>query len=399
MSDTKDLKKLQCTNLFCVFETASSVDLKSHIESCDLKTQVCSICQKPVPVSILTKHLRSHPNSTDADEPLLQPCSTEDQYVLFPIRHKEIWELYKNMEANVWTAAEVSKYIHEDKKHFKEKLSKDEQHYISLVIAFFAQSDAIVIENLAERFRREVQWEEAKYFYGLQIANEQVHAETYAILSDELIEDPVQKKKMFQAIQHFPAIKKKAEWCQKYIFGSNRFAERLIAFAIVEGVFFSSSFAAIFYLKKRNGIMPGLIHSNNLISKDEGTHTEFAVLLYKYIKHRLTQAEVTQIIREAVLIESEFVQSCLPVKLIGMDSASMIQYVQFVADRLLTSVGYEKTFKVTNPFDWMDLISVDSKANFFERGVQAYQKPGVMASLKEKPVNEQDWKDAFSGFD
>jgi ribonucleoside-diphosphate reductase subunit M2 len=277
--------------------------------------------------------------------------------------------MYKKAEASFWTAEEVD--LGEDHKHWV-TLNKNEQHFISHVLAFFASSDGIVLENLAVRFMGDVQLAEARAFYGFQIAMENIHSESYSLLIDTYIKNNDEKAKLFSAIDHFPCIKKKADWAQKWI-KDNRssFATRLVAFACIEGIFFSGAFCSIYWLKKR-GLMPGLTFSNELISRDEALHTEFAVLLYSKLQKKINKSRIHEIIKEAVDIEIEFICDALPCRLIGMNSELMSQYIKFVADRLLLQLGYDKIYNVTNPFDFMELISLEGKTNFFERKVGEY---------------------------
>ena len=307
-----------------------------------------------------------------AAEPILQ--ENENRFVIFPIQHHDIWEWYKKMEASFWTAEEID--LHQDLTDWNTKLNDDEKYFIKHILAFFAASDGIVNENLAENFVNEVQYSEAKFFYGFQIMMENIHSETYSLLIDTYVKDDVEKDRLFKAIEVFPAIKKKADWALKWI-ESDSFAERLIAFAGVEGIFFSGSFCAIFWLKKR-GIMPGLTFSNELISRDEGLHCDFACMLHSKLQKPTPENIIHRIIAEAVEIEIEFVTSALPVNLIGMNGDLMTQYIQFVADRLLVSFGASKLYDVSNPFPWMEMISMQGKTNFFEKRVGEYQKSGVL---------------------
>ncbi|KAL6058324.1 Ribonucleoside-diphosphate reductase small chain A [Balamuthia mandrillaris] len=309
-------------------------------------------------------------------EPLLEENSS--RFVLFPIRHHKIWEMYKKAEASFWTAEEVD--LAQDLTDWK-KLSEDERYFITHVLAFFAASDGIVVENLAVRFMKEVQVPEARCFYGFQIAIENIHSEMYSLLIDTYVKDPLEKDRLFNAIETVPTVRKKAEWAIKWIENPDGFAHRLVAFAAVEGIFFSGSFCAIFWLKKR-GLMPGLCFSNEQISRDEGMHCDFACLLYNMIQNRPSNDVPTKIIAEAVEIEKEFVSESLPVRLIGMNAELMCQYIEFVADRLLVALGCEKIYNATNPFDWMELISLEGKTNFFERRVGEYAKAGVMTAAK-----------------
>ena len=301
-------------------------------------------------------------------EPLLTP--NDDRFVMFPIEHDDIWEMYKKQVDSFWRAEEID--LSKDGNDWELRLTDEERLFVSTILAFFAASDGIVSENLALRFMNEVQVAEARAFYGFQIAMENIHSETYSLLIDTYIRNKEEKYRLFKGIQHFPCIKKKAQWAQKWIADKDaNFAVRLIAFACVEGIMFSGAFCAIYWLKKR-GLMPGLTFSNELISRDEALHAEFAVLLYKKLENRLSSEQVIEIIREAVDIETEFICEALPCRLIGMNSLLMTQYIQFVADRLLVQLGYEKIYGVPNPFEWMELISIESKANFFESNVSSY---------------------------
>lgn len=311
--------------------------------------------------------------SEQVHEPLLS--ENKNRFVLFPIEHSDIWQMYKQGQASFWTAEEID--LSADVKDW-EDLNDGERHFISHVLAFFAASDGIVNENLAENFLKEVQYAEAKCFYGFQIMMENIHSETYSLLIDTLIKNPKEKDKLFNALDTIPCVAKKGDWALRWI-DSSSFAERIIAFAAVEGIFFSGSFCSIFWLKKR-GIMPGLSFSNELISRDEGLHCDFACLLYKdHIQNKLPKETVEKIILDAVEIEKEFVTDALPVDLIGMNAKLMAQYIEFVADRLLLSLGNSKYFNSTNPFDFMDMISVQGKTNFFEKRVGEYQKAGIMS--------------------
>jgi len=306
-------------------------------------------------------------------EPLLK--ENKNRFVLFPIQHDDIWQYYKKAEASIWTAEEID--LHQDLTDWNEKLTEDEQYFIKHILAFFAASDGIVNENLAENFVNEVQYTEAKFFYGFQIMMENIHSETYSLLIDTYIKNPQEANELFNAIETFDAIKKKAEWALKWI-ESPSFAERLIAFAAVEGIFFSGSFCSIFWLKKR-GLMPGLTFSNELISRDEGLHCDFAVHLHnEHLVNKVPQERIKEIIIDALDIEREFITESLPVRLIGMNSDLMAQYLEFVTDRLLTELGCPKVYNSTNPFDFMEMISLQGKTNFFEKRVGDYQKAGVM---------------------
>jgi ribonucleoside-diphosphate reductase beta chain len=310
-------------------------------------------------------------------EPILQ--ENKDRFVLFPIQHHDIWDMYKKAEASFWTAEEID--LSPDIQDWKNKLNNDEKHFIKHVLAFFAASDGIVNENLAVNFMREVQWPEARCFYGFQIMIENIHSETYSLLIDTYIRDIKEKNYLFHAIETVPCVGKKADWALRYITNGS-FVERLIAFAAVEGIFFSGSFCSIFWLKKR-GLMPGLSFANELISRDEGLHCDFACLLHSKLKYPLSQERIKEIITNAVTIEHEFVRDAIPVKLIGMNADMMCQYIEFVADRLLVALGCKKVYNATNPFDFMEMISLQGKTNFFEKRVAEYQKAGVRATKQD----------------
>ncbi len=311
-------------------------------------------------------------------EPILEKNSS--RFVLFPIVHDDIWSFYKRAEASFWTAEEID--LSPDLIDWENKLTEDERFFVKHVLAFFAASDGIVNENLAEHFLSEVQYTEAKFFYGFQVAMENVHSETYSLLIDTYIQSTSEKARLFNAIDTLECVKKKADWALRWI-EKGTFAERLVAFAAVEGIFFSGSFCSIFWLKKR-GLMPGLSFSNELISRDEGLHCDFACLLYnQHLNNKLTKEQVQEIIMDAVQIEKEFVTDAIPVRLIGMNSDLMGQYIEFVADRLLVELGNSKVYNTANPFDFMDMISIQGKTNFFEKRVGEYQKAGVLNSGKE----------------
>ncbi|GAA6054386.1 hypothetical protein JCM3770_002231 [Rhodotorula araucariae] len=325
----------------------------------------------------------------DADEPILKESGS--RFVLFPIQYHEIWGQYKRAEASFWTAEEMD--LSKDLNHWDTKLKDDEKYFISHVLAFFAASDGIVNENLVERFAGEVQIAEARCFYGFQIMMENIHSEVYSLLIDTYVREPEERTKLFNAIDTIPCIQKKAEWALTWISDDNSvFGERLVAFAAVEGIFFSGSFASIFWLKKR-GLMPGLTFSNELISRDEGLHTDFACLLFSHLERRPHPDTVERIIREAVAIEQEFLTDALPVRLIGMNADLMCQYIEFVADRLLVSLGNPKIYNRENPFDFMDMISMEGKTNFFEKRVSDYAKAGVMNGLKAKEDGDKAGSD------
>jgi ribonucleoside-diphosphate reductase subunit M2 len=319
-----------------------------------------------------------------SDEPILQ--ENPQRFVLFPIKYHEIWQMYKKAEASFWTAEEIdlSKDLHD----WNNRINDDEKYFISHILAFFAASDGIVNENLVERFSGEVQIPEARCFYGFQIMMENIHSETYSLLIDSYIKEHAQREYLFNAIDTIPCIRKKADWAIRWIQDKeSTFAQRLVAFAAVEGIFFSGAFASIFWLKKR-GLMPGLTFSNELISRDEGLHTDFACLLHSHLKHRASKEIIKEIITDAVRIEQEFLTEALPCALLGMNANLMKQYIEFVADRLLVALGNDKIYKSTNPFDFMENISLGGKTNFFEKRVADYQKAGVMASTQRKTSDE-----------
>lgn len=329
----------------------------------------------------LSKHSvhRHNLKALEKEEPLL--VENNKRFVLFPIKYHEIWQMYKKAEASFWTAEEID--LSKDTGDWNNRLNDNERYFISRILAFFAASDGIVNENLVENFSAEVQTAEAKCFYGFQIMMENIHSETYSLLIDTYIKDPKEADFLFNAIENIPAIKKKADWALRWINDDDAlFAERLVAFAAVEGIFFSGSFASIFWLKKR-GLMPGLTFSNELICRDEGLHTDFACLLFSHLQNRPDPAIVERIITEAVKIEKEFFTDALPISLLGMNCNLMCQYVEFVADRLLVALGNKKVYNVTNPFDFMENISLAGKTNFFEKRVSDYQKAGVMAKSTE----------------
>jgi ribonucleoside-diphosphate reductase beta chain len=320
-------------------------------------------------------------------EPILQ--ENPNRFVIFPIQHSDLWEWYKKQQACIWTAEEIDLQV--DLTDWQNSLNSDERYFIKHILAFFAASDGIVNENLAENFVNEVQYSEAKFFYGFQIMMENIHSETYSLLIDTYVKDDKEKDKLFRAIENFPAIKLKADWALKWI-ESPSFAERLIAFAAVEGIFFSGAFCSIYWLKKR-GLMPGLTFSNELISRDEGMHCDFAVHLHNHhLVNKVPKERITEIIVDALNIEREFITESLPASLIGMNSKLMTQYLEFVTDRLLVELECEPVYNVTNPFDFMDLIGMEGKTNFFEKRVGEYQKAGVMNSTKE----EKSTMDSFS---
>jgi ribonucleoside-diphosphate reductase beta chain len=312
-------------------------------------------------------------------EPIL--LDNKDRFVLFPIKHQDIWQMYKQAEASFWTAEELD--LTDDLNHWANKLNEDEKYFIKNILAFFAASDGIVNENLAVNFLKEVQYPEARCMYGFQVMIENIHSEAYSLLIDTYIKDTVEKDRLLRAIDTIECVQKKAEWALRWI-DKGSFAERLVAFAAVEGIFFSGSFCSIFWLKKR-GLMPGLSFANELISRDEGLHCDFACLLYtQHLEEQLPKDTVTKIILDAVSIEKEFVTDSLPVGLIGMNAKLMCEYIEFVADRLLVALGCNKEFNAVNPFDFMEMISLQGKTNFFEKRVGEYQKSGVKENASKE---------------
>ena len=344
-------------------------DVRSPLDNNDLESNGSSCSQRSSPG-------RRRAWNRDDDEPMLQ--DNEDRFCLLPIKEHAVWKMYKQAEASFWSAEEID--LSTDHKDW-EKLNENEQHFITHVLAFFAASDGIVLENLGVRFLKDVQMPEARAFYAFQLAIENIHSETYGLLIDTYVKDSVQKRHLFRAIHNVPTVARKAQWALKWIQSSECFAERLVAFACVEGIFFSGSFCAIFWLKKR-GLMRGLTFSNELISRDEGLHCDFACLLYSMLKHPLDPARLQDIVKDAVEIEKEFVCDALSCALVGMNANLMSEYIEFVADRLMTQLGVEKVWNTVNPFDWMENISLQGKANFFEHRVDQYQKANVMTSVE-----------------
>ena len=341
---------------------------------------------KPVPrrratsvdSSSIQKAKESLPIKKRRQEPLL--IENPNRFVLFPIEHQAVWDMYKKAMASFWTAEEID--LSKDRKDW-EALTQNEQHFIKHILAFFAASDGIVNENLAMNFMKEVQWAEARCFYGFQIAMENIHSEVYSLLIDTYIKDLTEKAKLLNAIETSPCVKRKADWAIHWMQSEDAdFASRLMAFAAVEGIFFSGAFCAIFWLKER-GIMPGLTTSNEFISRDEGMHTEFACLLYGYLQHKLSKTKAHKMIREAVKCEKEFITEALSCSLIGMNAKMMSQYLEYVADRLLVQLGYPKIWNATNPFPFMERISLEGKDNFFEKRVTNYAKVGVGRTKEE----------------
>lgn len=307
----------------------------------------------------------------------------DNRFVMFPIKYNDIWEMYKKQIDCFWRSEEID--LTKDLAHWDNSLNNDEKYFISMILAFFAASDGIVLENLASRFMKDVQVSEARAFYGFQIAMENIHSETYSLLIETYIKNAEEKDRLFNAIENFPCIKKKSDWAQKWIHDNrSSFATRLVAFACVEGIFFSGAFCSIYWLKKR-GLMPGLTFSNELISRDEALHCEFAILLYSKLQNKLKKSKIHEIIKDAVEIETEFICEALTCRLIGMNSTMMTQYIQFVADRLSLQLGYDKIYNVTNPFDFMELISLEGKTNFFEKRNDSY-------ALANKTVNDSTFE-------
>merc|ERR1712115_274070 len=337
-----------------------------------------NVGKSPVKNIVKKTVAKVEPTKVEEVEPLLKDNAR--RFVILPISYGDIWQMYKKAEASFWTAEEVD--LSKDLADW-DNLKDDERYFISHVLAFFAASDGIVNENLVERFMKEVQVPEARCFYGFQIAMENIHSEMYSLLIDTFIKEPAERERLFNAIETVPAVKKKAEWALRWINYENAsYSERVVAFASVEGIFFSGSFASIFWLKKR-GLMPGLTFSNELISRDEGLHTDFACLMYKHLVSKPSVEKVLEIVTNAVEIEIEFLTEALPCRLIGMNGDLMSQYIKYVADRLLLELGCNKVYNVENPFDFMENISLDGKTNFFEKRVGEYQKAGVMTANAE----------------
>ena len=357
------MKGKRKTSVSAVEDAMPSLTL-DKLETASEATQVSSATEDPKPVPAAAVPA--------LQEPLL--TNNEERFVIFPIKHPDIWARYKQHMSVFWTPEEID--LSKDLAHW-EKLNDNERHFIKHILGFFAGSDGIVMENLATRFTREVQWPEAKFFYGCQNLLEAVHSETYSLLIDTYIHDPKEKSDILRAIETIPCVKKKADWAMQWIESPDAdFGTRLLAFAAVEGIFFSGAFCAIFWLKQR-GIMPGLTLSNEFIARDEGIHTDFACLLYSKLVNRLTKAKAHKIIREAVKIEKQFITKALPCELIGMNADLMKQYIEFVADRLTLQLGYPKIYNAANPFDFMERISLENKDNFFEKRVSTYAKGSV----------------------
>ena len=378
---------INCTkvkHLFDLLKVAYNVEMLSSIgqlvrilESQNYESE--DVSGFPVVIDINTQTLHSYKSIMDKfNEPLL--AENPNRFSLYPIQYQDVYEMYKKARASYWQPEEIT--LAKDKADW-DSLSTDEQYFVSNILAFFAASDGIVNENINVNFSKEVQIPEARAFYAFQEAIEAVHSETYSLLLDKYIENPKEKQRLQNAIINVESIKKKADWALKYMNNDNSFAKRLFAFACVEGIYFSGSFCAIYWLKKRN-LLPGLAFSNELISRDEGLHTDFACLLYNKLRNRLSENTLHDIVHEAVINEKEFIIESLPCKLIGMNSQLMGEYIEFVADRLLTQVGGSKLYKTKNPFDFMENISLNGKTNFFEKRVGEYAKAGVMSNENEQ---------------
>ncbi|WVQ96373.1 hypothetical protein IAU59_003478 [Kwoniella sp. CBS 9459] len=359
---------------------SGSIDLdtamtNTYITNPDPGDVAGTIAQKGKSEGVTEGEVQQRRFPEEEDEDILR--ESNERFVLFPIRYREIWQAYKASQASFWTAEELD--LGHDMDDWNDKLTEQERFFILRILAFFAASDGIVGENIVSQFSMDVQIAEARAFYAFQTMMEQVHSETYSLLIETYVRDSEEKDFLFRGMENIPCVRKKADWALKYITDEMPFRLRLVAFACVEGIFFSGSFAAIFWLKKR-GLMPGLTFSNELISRDEGTHTDFACLLYNHLRHRCPEDEVHQIVQEAVAIEKEFLTDALPCALIGINANLMCQYIEFVADRLVVDLGYPKIYSATNPFDWMELISLQGKANFFESRVSSYQLANVSRS-------------------
>mmetsp|Transcript_75460 Transcript_75460/g.170811 ORF Transcript_75460/g.170811 Transcript_75460/m.170811 type:complete len:516 (+) Transcript_75460:90-1637(+) len=367
------------------------VKLPGDLEAVIARREEAAVTPKPgmasenvsVDVASSLSRISTEYKKLEKKDPLLQ--ENPQRWVMFPIQYPEVWEMYKKHEASFWTAEEVD--LSQDGKDW-ENLADQEQHFLKHVLAFFAASDGIVLENLAGRFSTEIQIPEARAFYAFQMAMENIHSETYSLLIEQYVRDPAEKDRIFNAINTMPPVQEKARWAVQWMKGEKSFAERIVAFAAVEGVLFSGSFCAIYWLKKR-GLMPGLTFSNELISRDEGLHADFACLIYGMLQNKLPDDVVHEIIRGAVAVERRFICDALSCDLIGMNSELMMRYIEFVADRLLSALGHPKLYNVTNPFDWMELISLQGKTNFFEKRVGEYQKAGVMSSVQGKDSVEE----------
>eukprot|EP01100_Stratorugosa_tubuloviscum_P008872 TRINITY_DN370_c0_g1_i1.p1 TRINITY_DN370_c0_g1~~TRINITY_DN370_c0_g1_i1.p1 ORF type:complete len:478 (+),score=217.71 TRINITY_DN370_c0_g1_i1:33-1466(+) len=385
---TKSLSETDFLKLY----TNNNNNNNNNIQNNNLKNSVEMSSVKRVSIeqptyALLRKDTPQKPLNNkfeEQNEPILIPNTK--RFVLLPIKYHRVWEMYKQAEASFWTVEEVD--LTQDLIHWKNKLNEDERYFIKHILAFFAASDGIVNENLAMRFMTEIQIPEARCFYGFQIATENVHSEMYSLLIDTYIKNVEEKEMLFNAIETIPCVSKKAQWALRWISNAQSFAERLVAFAAVEGIFFSGSFCSIYWLKKR-GLMPGLAFSNELISRDEGLHCDFACLIYSLLEFKPDPSVPLAIITEAVEYEKEFITAALPVDLIGMNSRLMCQYIEFVADRLLISLGCEKFYRAKNPFEWMEMISIDGKSNFFERRVGEYRKSGVSVVVNNDRIKER----------
>ena len=370
--------------------TTAAATLPTTTEASVPATEVSQLADAITPAATATS--LHDENGEEFIEPVCRKDEKGSRFSLFPIEYNDLWAMYKQHVASFWTADEID--LSADLTDWHEKLSDSERHFISMVLAFFAGADGIVMENLAERFCREISVPEARCFYSFQMAMESIHQETYCLLIDTFISETKDREILFSAHQHIPSVKRKAQWAQRYIGSAASLAERLVAFAAVEGIFFSGSFCAIFWLKKR-GLMPGLTFSNELISRDEGLHCSFACQLYAKLQRKPSEQEIHKLVGEAVEVEKDFVCEALPVSLIGMNAKLMSQYIEFVADRLLRDLGCRPLYGSKNPFDWMDMISLEGKTNFFEKRVGEYQKSGVMASLQPEQQAKKD--KVFSG--
>lgn len=387
-----NMTKQTCCGLYIFF--CRQVFKHSFFDSLVMKrtnSAIEKLVELEVKKELLTESMPSVAMSVDTTEPIL--CEEKNRYVLFPIRYDDIWDAYKKAEASFWTAEEID--LNKDLKDW-DSLKDDERHFISHILGFFAGSDGIVMENLGMRFMNEVKISEARCFYGFQMMMENIHSETYSLLIDTYIKDTKEKKRLLNAIDTIPCVSKKADWAIKWIQDDkNSFAMRLLAFAAVEGIFFSGSFCALFWLKRR-GIMPGLTFSNELISRDEGMHTDFAVLLYSKLVHRIPEEQVHAMYKAAVAIEQEFIIDSLPCRLIGMNADLMSTYIEYVADRLLQQLGYNKIWNRQNPFDFMEMCSLTAKTNFFEKRVSEYQLKNVLYQDKSSDKSESDTDNSVS---
>ena len=375
---------------------SNSFQCSPAMASCDGMYSMPVSATVTIPESVITESestaaTTETTDATAATTDATAPPPSDHRYVMFPLQDDAVWKMYKKQVDCFWRAEEID--LSKDLAHWNNELTSEERYFLSMILAFFAASDGIVLENLAVRFMKDVQLAEARAFYGFQIAMENIHSEVYSLLIDAYVKDTAERNRLFNAIETFPCITKKADWAVRWIHDKrSSFQTRLVGFACVEGIFFSGAFCAIYWMKKR-GLLPGLTFSNELISRDEALHTEFAVLMYKKTPKpkRLPRAKINEIIKEAVSIEQEFICEALPCRLIGMNSKLMNQYIEFVADRLIVQLGYDKIYGSANPFDFMEMISIEGKTNFFEKRVGEY-------ALADKRVDDATFVFGDEGF-